>query len=154
MKLILFLLLLSIICSGCGTVIVAGRPEAAPAARTKVAFASFEVETKSEGSSLLFITNGTPSVTPGAPGIISANRGIVLVLRGTNMNPLIVFTELYTGKMQTVGRYIHDRVSLGDSVAMIWGTDEAPHDRPSAHYMHSTTVTETNRYAIEHPKLQ
>lgn len=84
----------------------------------------------------------------GQAGIISADRGVVLVLGGTNRTPVVVFKELSTSS--TVGRYVHDRDVYGDSVLMVWGNEMSALDRPSGHAMYAKNVSETNKWVIEH----
>lgn len=99
----------------------------------------------------VLLMSDTPEAA-GPPGIMNVQRGVVLVLAGTNQTPVIVFKELTTGLQQTVGRYVHDRAVYGDSVFLDGGYEWSPPDRPHGAMMFARNVSATNRYVIEHPQ--
>ena len=88
----------------------------------------------------------------GPPGTITVSSGVTLKHGLTNGHVCIVVKELTTGHNLTVGRFILDREIYGDSVALDpgWLPMGEPPDRARGHMMFSRTVSETNRYVIEH----
>ena len=88
----------------------------------------------------------------GPPGTITVTSGVTLKHGITNSYVCVVVKELTTGHNLTVGRFILDREVYGDSVALDpgWLPMGEPLDRPRGHMMFTRTLSETNRYVIEH----
>jgi hypothetical protein len=101
------------------------------------------------GGAVLLNVGQTPEAV-GPAGIIDADNGSILVLGGTNRQPVIVFKEITTPNQHVVGRYVHDRDVYGDSVLMVAGGECAPLDHQVGHMMFAKNVSETNKWVIGH----